>query len=100
MYIEDKMNILEQKLDLLIKMSGGDTIPMTVKDIAEMYGKPRTAMYGTYRYLLPNYGYAEDGCNLVSEWTRAEVIAWNSRPIEKRKKEYKNRVFPAKNKKS
>lgn len=98
MYIEDKMNILEQKLDLLIKMNGGDTIPMTVKDVAEMYGKARTGMYSTYRYLLPNYGVDADG-TVVNEWTRREVIEWNSKPLAARKKELKGRVFPT-NKKS
>lgn len=99
MDIYKEIETLNKKVDLMLSLLGGDTVPLSVSAIAHMYNKPRTAMYGTYRYLLPNFGYAEDGCNLCSEWTRAEVIAWNSRPIEERKKEYKNRVFPA-NKKS
>ena len=89
---------LQRKMDLLLRINGGETIPMSVKDVAEMYGKTRTAMYATYRYLLPNFGLDETG-NVVNEWTRGEVIEWNSRPIADRKRELKGRVFPV-NKKS
>ena len=84
---------IQRKMDLLLKINGGDTLPMTVKAVAEMYGKPRTSMYTTYRYLLPNFGIDSNG-NVVNEWTRAEILEWNSRPLSERKSELKARIFP------
>lgn len=95
-YIEQRLESIERKLDLIIELIGGGTMPMNVKDIASMYGKPRTSMYTVYRYLLPNFGFSSDMQTTVNEWTRAEVIAWNSRPIEERKKEYRNYVVEVK----
>lgn len=94
MDIYKEIESLQKKMDLMLSLVGGETVPLTVSDVAKMYGKPRTSMYTAYRYLLPNFGLAEDGYHTVSEWTRAEVIAWNSRSVEERKREFKNRVFP------
>lgn len=93
MYLEQRLEAIEKKLDLFLTLIGNDTKPMNVKAIAKMYGKSRTSMYGTNRYLLPNFGFGADGKNTVSEWTRKEVIEWNSISIEARKTELKNRVL-------
>ena len=95
-YIEQRLESIEKKLDLILDLIGEGTYPMNVTAIASMYGKPRTSMYTAYRYLLPNFGFSSDRRTTVNEWTRKDVIAWNSRPIEERKKEYRNYVVEVK----
>ena len=94
MHIEDKIDALEKKVDLLLSLVGGDSVIMTVTDIAAFYGKHRASLYTNNRWLLPNFGVAEDGFTPVSSWPRKIVMEWNVRDIEERKNELKGRVFP------
>lgn len=91
-YLEEEIEEIKQTLNEIRELIGGNTQIMTVKDIAAFYNKTRTAMYTTYRYLLPNFGLTKDGKNTIKEWTRKEVIEWNSRPLQERKDELKNMV--------
>ena len=45
MYIEDRIDTLEKKLDLLLSLVGGDSTIMTITDIAAFYGKKRASLY-------------------------------------------------------
>lgn len=99
MHIEDRIDLLEKKLDLILSIVGGDSTIMTITDIATFYGKKRASLYTNNRWMLPNFGMSEDGCSQVSSWPRKIVMDWNTRDIEERKKELKGRVFPT-NKKS
>lgn len=94
--IYEMLGYLMKRVDMIAESLGDDTKLMTVTDVAAYYGKPRSSMYANNRWLLPNYGFAEDGCTSVNEWTRAEVFAWNSKPVETRKAELKTRIFPIK----
>lgn len=92
--IYDILKYLMERVDEIADATGSLTQIMNVSDIAKMYGKSRTSMYAQHRYLLPNFGIAEDGHSTVTEWTRREVLAWNSKPLQDRKNELKARIFP------
>lgn len=77
---------LDMKLDMIISALGIHTKPMTISDIAVFYGKSRSSMYTTWRVLIPNYGVTEGEGS--GTWTMQEVIEWNERSLEERRKEY------------
>ena len=91
-YLEEEIDEIKQTLNEIRELLGGNSQIMTVKEIAAFYNKPRTSMYSSYRYLLPNFGLSKDGKETIGEWTRKEVIEWNSRPLQERKDELKNMV--------
>lgn len=84
MYLEEKLTIIEQKLDALLK---NDSMRiMTPQDVADMVGIPLSTLYKTKRFLLPPY----DGTGPMS-WTKKEVEDYLSKGIGSLEREYKEK---------
>ena len=86
MYIEEKINEIDNKLDRILLLMGDMNKSMTIQSIADMLGVPRQSLYTNKRYLLPDFG---KDLKKGKKYTKSEVIAWNSKGDQNLYREWK-----------
>ena len=86
MGIEERLERIEEKQDLILSLIGAESSEMTVTDIAKMCGVSRQSLYKDKRYLLPNFG-QEKG---RKKYRRVDVLLWLSKGEDALRKEWKN----------
>ena len=86
MYLEEKIDELNQKVDRMLVLMGDAEQCMTIQDIANMLHVSRQALYTNKRYLLPDFGRS---LKKGKKYTRSEVAAWNAKGEKKLYEEWK-----------
>lgn len=79
--IEERITSIEEDLRWLVESQQKQVLNM--RDLARITGYSRQTLYRSRQYLLPLNHFKG-----VSEWTRAEIMAHLSRPIDEIKAEY------------
>ena len=85
-YIEERLESLELKMDRMLELLGDGNQEMTMKEIAERAQCSVASLYGSKRYLLPDYG---RGVGSGRKYTRQEVSLWLAKGEDQLKKEWK-----------
>lgn len=70
-YLEQRFERLEAKVDRLLELMGDGDQLMSVADIAKHLGVSRQTLYKSKRYLLPNFGRDQE-----KRYPRSLVMDW------------------------
>ena len=100
LFIEERLELIEQKLDMLISLFNADNRYMSMQEIADYYGVSKQSLYKEKRYLLPDFG-KQQAEGKRNTYTCREVMEWSKQDLRVLKDSFqKQRRMHEQNKKA